>query len=538
MSGEVSIGVASASVPSAATHRVSAYLRKHAVDLSLVAGLVCVNTFARWVMLEPIENGGDPLDAWYFVRQLAHDNDPARATLSHHTSRFGMHWITWVVERLFGTHPHFYYLPQLIASAACVALIYLLGRQVHGRVAGALAATWLMQLELFHSASCQLRRGIFETMYALAALNCLVRYLDEPRDREQRRWLAACAFFAFLGYLVELPSLYVSAGIGIAVLLARRAPRHVLLFAGILLGLFLIETAAYSFFTKYHGRLGVLMSPQGQLGLVESAPEITTFDELIARFTEARGNTRFIYLTFFLTGPLTVWRGPPTRRAVALSGLTFAFLLTVVVRSIHPVIPFEPNRTRYLLQGVPLALVTTVALGLDLAGALVTKLRALLPSFVTGSAGALRARLELPLISSLFLLVGCDAYTKRSDPHPIAEVDRVYALVNDAFARNLPVISELDAPTRPNMKPRARAMSWAVKGFVQDRFLVVDGRLRDFSPTRGIGMLHPYAYIPKTLAPERVAELIGEDCAVHLSIERTFVSVTPSGESLPDRCGH
>ena len=39
---------------------------------------------------------------------------------------------------------------------------------------------------------------------------------------------AACACFAFLGYLVELPSLYVSAGIGIAVLLARRTPRHVL----------------------------------------------------------------------------------------------------------------------------------------------------------------------------------------------------------------------------------------------------------------------------------------------------------------------
>ncbi|HWP08792.1 MAG TPA: glycosyltransferase family 39 protein [Polyangiaceae bacterium] len=515
-----------------------AYLRRHAVELSLVAGLVCVNTFARWVMLEPIENGGDPLDAWYFVRQLAHHNDPAHAGLNHHTSRFGMHWITWVVQHLFGTHPHFYYLPQLIASSTCVALVYLLGRQVHGRVAGALAATWLMQLELFHSASCQLRRGIFETMYALAALNCFVRYLDEQDERGQRRWLVACAVLAFLGYLVELPSLYVSAGIGIALLLARRAPRHVLLFAGILLGLFLVETAAYTLFTKYHGRLGVLMSPRGQLGLVESAPEVTTVSELIERFTEARGNTRFIYLTFFLTGPLTVWRGSPKRRAVALAGLTFAFLLTIVVRSLHPVIPFEPNRTRYLLQGVPLAMVTTVALGLDLTRALLTKLQALRPSLATGLGGTLRARLELPLISGLFLLVGCDAYTKRSDPHPIADVDRVYTLINDAFARNLPVTSLLDTPSGPNVKPRARAMSWAVKGFVQDRFLLVDRRLPDFSPTRSIGLLDRYAYLPASMDPERVRELMRERCSVRLYIRGTFVEAVPAGERLPDDCGH
>jgi len=537
MSGDVSLGVAPDPALGAAPQRLSAYLTKHAVDLSLVAGLVCVNSFARWVTLEPIENGGDPLDAWYFVRQLAHHNDPAHAGLNHHTSRFGMHWITWLVQKLFGTHPHFYYLPQLIASAACVALVYLLGRQVHSRVAGALAATWLMQLDLFQSASCQLRRGIFETMYALLALNCLVRYLGEPDERGQRRWLVACAFSAFLGYLVELPSLYVSAGIGIAVLLARRAPRHVLIFAGVLLGLFLIETAGYAFFTKYHGRLGVLMSPRGQLGLVESAPEITTFGELIERFTEARGTTRFIYLTFFLTGPFTVWRCSPARRAVALAGLTFAFLLTVVVRSLHPVIPFEPNRTRYLLQGVPLAMVTTIALGLDVARALFTKLLALRPRWAAGSARAWRAKLELPLISGLWLLVGCDAYTERSDPHPLAEVDRVYALINDAFARNLPVIANLDAPADVKAKPRARAMSWAVKGFVQDRFLLEDDRLPDFSPTRGIGILDRYAYVPKALPPERVRELMNQHCAVRLYIRNTFVHVTPSGESLPERCG-
>jgi len=508
------------------------------VELSLVTGLVCVNTFARWVTLEGIENGGDPLDAWYFVRQLAHVNDPAHAGLNHHTSRCGMHWITWIVQHVFGTAPHFYYLPQLFASAACVALTYLLGRQVHGRVAGALAATWLMEFDLFHSASCQLRRGIFETMYALAALNCLVRYLDEPSERGQRRWLVACAVSAFLGYLVELPSLYVSAGIGITLLLAKKPPRHVLLFAGILLGLFLVETSIYTFFTKYHGRLGVLMSPRGQLGLVESAPELTTFGDLIARFTEAKGDTKFVYLIFFLTGPLTLWRGSPERRAVALSGLTFAFLLTVVVRSIHPVIPFEPNRTRYLLQGVPLAIVTTTTLGLDIAGMLLAKLRAARPTLAGAAAwtSARRPKLELGLITALWLLVASDAFARRKEPHRIVEVDRVYSLINDAYARKLPVIADLDSQHDPNAKPRARAMSWAVKGFVEDRFLLVDGQLPDFSPTRSIGLLGRYAYLPPTLAPERVQELMDQHCAVRLYIKNTWVRTTPSGDKLPDSC--
>ena len=87
-------------------------------------------------------------------------------------------------------------------------------------------------------------------------------------------------------------------------------------------------------------------------------------------------------------------------------------------------------------------------------------------------------------------------------------------------------------------RPRARAMSWAVKGFVQDRFLLEDGQLPDFSPTRGIGLLDRHAYVPKALPPERVKELMGEHCAVRLYIRDTFVHVTPSGESLPDHCGH
>ncbi|HEV8550967.1 MAG TPA: hypothetical protein VGQ57_18095, partial [Polyangiaceae bacterium] len=139
--------------------RLRALALAYGPDASFLITLVALNAFVRWLQLEPIENGGDPLDAWYFVKQLAHEVHPATAHLNHHTSRWGMHWITWVVQHVGGPEPRYYYYPQLIASCGTIALTYLLGRQVEGKLAGALAALWLMNYGLFHAASCQLRRG-------------------------------------------------------------------------------------------------------------------------------------------------------------------------------------------------------------------------------------------------------------------------------------------------------------------------------------------------------------------------------------------
>ena len=512
------------------------WLGSRTADALVAATLVLVNLYARWVRLESIENGGDPLDAWFFVRQWAHGGDVARATMNHHSARFGMHWLTWLVQSVFGTDPRYYYVPQLFASSVCVGLIYLLGRQVSGRVAGVVSAACLMQYELFHGASCQLRRGIFETMYVLAAVNCLVRFLSVASDRSRYLWLAACAGAAFLGYLTELPALYIAPGVTLAVWLARKSPRDVLFFAGLLLALFLLETAAYSLFTKYWGRLGVLMSKHGQIGMVDAAAEAVPFSYLLERFTEARLPVKLAYFAFFVSGPLAVWRGDARLRAVALAGLAYVVLQTFVVRSIHPLLVFERNHDRYILLGIPLALVVNVATVLALGRHALARLRPGLPAALRGAWTAWGSPTGLVALAFVVIWLVFDAREHRSEPHPLAELERTYQLVNDALARGLPVVARLDQPLLAGQRPRARALHWAVKGFVRDEYWMEENALPNYTSASFGVLASRYAYIPKRLPEEQVRELMRRRCVVRLELERTWVRAEPPVERLDSKC--
>jgi dolichyl-phosphate-mannose-protein mannosyltransferase len=505
-------------------------------DAALATSLVLVNLYCRWVRLEPIENGGDPLDAWFIVRQWAHAGNAATATLNHHSARFGMHWLTWLDQALFGTDPRYYYVPQLFASCACVGLVYLLGRQVSGRVAGVLSAAWLMQYDQFHSASCQLRRGIFETMYVLAAVNCVVRFLAATTARSQQRWLVACACFAFLGYLTELPALYIAPGVALAVWLSRRSARDVLLFAGVLFALFLLETAAYSLFTKYWGRLGVLTSRHGQIGMIDAMVEPVPFSYLLERFTDARPGVKLVYFAFFVSGPLAVWRGQPRVRAVALAGLAYVLLQTFLVRSIHPLLVFEKNHDRYLLLGIPPAIVVTVAVALGVATWALGRVG---PALMPGARGRFQkwaAPAGAVGLAGVLAFLVWDAEKNRSEPHPLAEIERTYGLVNDALARGLPIVARLDPLEVAGQRPRARALHWAVKGFVRDQYWLVGDELPNYT-SASFGVLEGrYAYIPQSLPQWRVDELLRRKCAVRLEVERSWVRASPRGARLDPTC--
>jgi len=505
-------------------------VRAHGVDLVIVTGFVTTNLFARLVTLERIENGGDPLDAWFFVRQWVHGDPVSKGGMNHHFARFGMHWITWLVQQCFGSDPRFYYVPQLIASSGCVALAYVLGRLLHGRLCGVLTALWLMLLPLFHISSCQLRRGIFETMYGLAASCCLLVYLERKDARSERVWLVACAIVTFLGYLTEVSFLYLTPAMALAIWLSKRRWQEVALFGGVLFALFLVETAFYALLTKYSSRIGVLASPRGQLGLIEHDPGVP-FSYLLERFTEARSPTKLVFYPFFVTGGVLAVRGRPGPKAVALAAFSFCFLITFVVRSIEPLRVFEDNHDRYLLLAMPLAIACTLVVLLELFERTSAKLR--LERFVprpevVAAGGAV-------LLASLFAWLAADAWANQPSNDALAETDRTYALVNDALARGLPVIGDAD---RADAKAKARTMHWLYKGFVQDQFIVSDGQLKSFNYTRSLGVLDArHRYFPPNAEPALVQALDDADCAVRLRLSGTFVRVQPDDRRLPSRCG-
>src|SRR5262249_6746010 len=154
--------------------RVRQWLMAYGLDAAILLATLGLTVLLRWAALEPIENGGDPLDNWFFVKQWAHNTGVFSGYLNHHNARFGIHWLTWLVQRVFGTAAQYYYLPSLFASVVCSLLTYILGRQVAGRAVGVVAVLFLLEFDPFTFASSQLRPGSFEAMYMLGALICLV----------------------------------------------------------------------------------------------------------------------------------------------------------------------------------------------------------------------------------------------------------------------------------------------------------------------------------------------------------------------------
>jgi hypothetical protein len=512
--------------------RATSFFRNHGVEVALVVTLAVLALFVRFVQLEPIENGGDPLDNWYFVRQWAYDNDPARARLDHHASRFGIHWITWIVQSVFGTHPRVYYLPPLFASVVATLLTYALGRLVSGRFVGLVAGVLLLECAPFVTASSQLRPGIFQTMYALAAAVCLVRFVDR-QGRAALVWVSASALFIFLAYLSHEPSAFLAPGAMLVVWLKRRNLGDLLVFSAVLGGLVVAETAAYATFTQYWSRVDVLRGSH----LTQPAPP-RAFGYLFERFTRAGAAIKLAYYPFFVAGPLLLLlRRPLRERVPVLLAGSFLFFATFFVRSVNPIVLFIGVADRYILIAVPLAYVATLHCIVVVTRAALVRFgigarfsRA--PSWVSralGSAG----------IVALMAAVAWRADSRARRPHPFRTIDAIYDTLNDTYGRNLPIIGRVTArkPTRRGTLVQVRALHWAHKGFLKDEFFVEDGRLSDFKYADLATLSKNERYFPDVpeLDPERVQALDKRGCALHLENRGYFVAMSRQ-KRFPSRC--
>jgi hypothetical protein len=512
--------------------RVPPFFRDHGVEVALVVALAVLALFVRFVRLEPIENGGDPLDNWYFVRQWAYDNDPARARLDHHASRFGIHWITWITQSVFGTHPWVYYVPALFASVAATLLTYTLGRLVSGRLVGLVAALLLLECPPFVSASSQLRPAIFQTMYALAAAVCLVRFVGR-QERAALAWVSASALFIFLAYLSHEPSAFLAPGAMLVVWLKRRNLGDLLVFSAVLGGLVLAETAAYAMFTQYWSRVDVL----GGSHLTQPAPP-REFGYLFERFTRAELAIKLAYYPFFVAGPLLLLlRRPLRERAPVLLAGSFLLFATFFVRSVNPIVLFIGIADRYLLIAMPLAYVATLHCIVVVARAGLVRFgisarfnRA--PSWAPRALGSAGAALLMA-----FVAWRADSLARR--PHPFRTIDAIYETLNDTYDRNLPIVGRVTArkPMRRGTLVQVRALHWAHKGFLKDEFLVEDGRLPDFKYADLALLSKNERYFPDApeLDPQRVKALEKEGCALRLENRGYFVAMSRQ-KPFPSRC--
>lgn len=525
--------------------RSRAFFAKFGVDIASCALVIALTLFVRLSLLQRIESGGDPLDNWFWVKQWKYNTGLLDGYLNHHHSRFGIHWLTWIVQRLFGTHPVNYFIAPLFASTVCSLLIYLLGRQVASRSVGLIAVLLLLEADEFIMASSQLRPGVFEAMYILGAMNCLVLAL--AREGRQRDWaLVAAAFVAFLAWLAKEPTAFFMPGMCLVLLVGGRRWRDLLLFAGCYAMLIGVETLAYNLFTQYPHRAAVIMNAHGR-----GASPPRDFWYLLTRFTKASDGIRLAFYFFFAAGLaiLSSARALPAKAVVIVTG-SFLFLATFGLRRFNPPVLWMAMHDRYLVAGIPLALVANAIVIVDAGSAARAALtrwlarwqalgsRVAAATWQRGLSGAVLALCVLALALKTWIL------TRESfGHHALLETRRAYSLLSDAYARGLPVVGSVTrAPKRPGRGAQVRSLHWAMKGFVDEKLQLDDkGELPHFSYATSVGHVGKKArYVPLAphLSDSVVQRMLKEqpECVLLLKDAGPNVETSNKGWLMPPGC--
>jgi hypothetical protein len=212
------------------------------------------------------------------------------------------------------------------------------------------------------------------------------------------------------------------------------------------------------------------------------------------------------------------------------------FLVTFLVRGVDPVIVFMRNNDRYILVTVPFAYVATTHCATVVGRMLFERHGAPVLAFLRRLPARADQAVAWTVAAALVVVVGWRAAEARRKPHPFRQVDTIYDVLNDTYARGLPIIGRV-TKRMPKMI-QVRTLHWAHKGFLKDEFFVENGRLRNFSYLHDLAVLNDdERYIPDLpeLDAQRVRELEKQGCALRLTTRGTFVELSQK-KRLPARC--
>lgn len=548
-SSDVSDGEAQpgAKVAPAATRWLPAWLRGAqgvaiAYEAIILASLLGLCLTVRLLWLERIEISEDTTFKWHFVRQWFHNNQFGDVPWTHHMARFGMNVPVYLVQLLGSANPKNYYVVPLASFALQVLLVYCAGRRLGSRAGGVFGAVLLSVFTGVNRDVSQLLPDGMSGTAAILTFYLIVRYHD-ALDAQRTRWLL-CAAAAFVwGYLVKESNVFLLPGMLIAVWLRKRSYRDALLFAGITLLAFVLETAAFRAFTIHSSRFAIVHEG--------GVPKAVTFLGIFDRYVKLEPPWQMM---FWLWVP-TMLGMLPTKdnrvRALLVITVSFVLFLTFLVRSIDPLILWTTFRSRYFNVVLPLMVLT---MGLFSAGTVQRALATSPPAWLV-SIGHL-SRFGPAFVFTLCAALGLLVYWLQRPQlaqHPLPEVTAISRVVNDAFRRNLPIVQEYK--TERLEEARARGLKAIYSLYLKDKYiahsdLAKNGRLPDIleavrhdKPSKKTS----YAYLLRdrsSYARGQVRELDKAGCVVRVEIiTRRFFTVplqllpancqAPGGGALP-----
>ncbi len=329
------------------------------ISLALFALLVRLGT------LMPIHTGVDERDYWNSAKAIAHGLP--YPDLSHRTVRFSVIIPTAAAQILLGSGPNVYYVLPVLNSMAQAILLYLIGRKLRGKVVGFLSALGITLFPYMIRAGSQVRPEIFSVTLMAAAVLVLLYYLEA--ERKPYRHLTALGGLLFLAYEAKVTNLFFLPGIVLAVFLARKNLKHVLVLGVVPFALFLIETLLYRIFTQYpFGQLQVILANHIE---GNSALKQMRFLDLFKRYAEPYLQI-YWQLPFVLFAIALVWSVVKKKHRQALLGLglpalSFFFFITLAVAGFDPIVPAEPFINRYFSAVLVCVIPFLVLLFADLA---------------------------------------------------------------------------------------------------------------------------------------------------------------------------
>lgn len=497
---------------------VRPWLFENAADIVIATSLGAMTALVVTLNLQGIGSGGDAIRKWEFVREWFYANSFRHVQWDHHMARFGVHWVTYLVQRFIGRGPATYYLPGLITITFQTVCVYACGKRLGGRLAGVLAAFLLAYFKPTISAGSQLMPEVFSATYAVFALYLYLRYYDAV-GRAKTVWLVAMSVVLFVGYLGKETTVFFYPGFVVAIWLAGgKRVRDIGIFVGIIAVGVLLETACYRLFTDYTSRLAVVEV----LHTGDDAKAPQDFWELFNRFIKLDEPWKIGIYSFFPMG-LGAVAFKKDRRILAAYAVTavYLFLLTFGVRKLHPFTVWHGLRVRYFDVLSPFVMLFA---GLFLALAVQQWL---------AQRQRLAKRFESPRVAALATLVfvalaGTTSYAL-GDPGKVMRFNsRLSDIVTDAYVRGLPIVSTRDQ--------RATWVVYAV--LIDDKLLAKNGVLPSFEEARIVDGNRWWLVRDKARYDlGKLHRLEQANCAVEVTVKKPApISKIAPTERLPASC--
>lgn len=344
------------------------------------AGAIIIAVILRTIFTVPVEVGGDAIKKWLFLKSFVAGAPLHEIVIDHHTARWGVNIPSSFFVVLFGTSWFVYYLIPIVFFGFFLAISIYIFRCAYPDDEKSALFAYFFFLFLFYGdpsylrSTSQLMPFIFVAVYISLHIIFLWRSVKDPSQAN----IFLATLFMFLAYGAKETSLFYAPGSGVFVLWAlgwRRGLPVVALMA--LYGLLLVgvETLAFSLiFGQLTTRLDMLFNHFGNLDKVlDQTFGKVRFATLFVGWVTLPLYTTILFVAALASALFLVVKSRRGQRAAieivpGLLFISYGLIHTFALKSIDPLIPFIPPKSKYFADLVPWAAMSIAFAARDIVG--------------------------------------------------------------------------------------------------------------------------------------------------------------------------